>query len=308
MYTFHLKYKAHPGCVYSLLPAIAEHYELNRTGREWLVWLNGNTQNPAMSLLLLEASDCDPNQWQAAVDFWNENFKLMEWDTDRRHQKSKFGEATQKWAAGEYGWPVQDGPPWAEVWKYSYSQPYMGRLSAWSMAEYAKILLPGMPDADNLLLRDKKGSQSHRNGLSLIAGYEATYWDWDDLPPGLIVDLELLGEDLLAEAKERNPDHPDVGYLTMESALCTFKSQWKPDRRYPGVYADMAALRIWKAEQRFPGHDFSVLWEAREKDLPPQLRWETYDGPQAIQLNKKLQNQFRETGRPAMLWLDWEDM
>lgn len=324
LYTFHLKYKAHPGCVYSLLPAIAEHYELDEDGKAWLTWLNGNTQNPAMSLLLLEASDLGHDKHKA-IDFWNEHFKLMEWDTDRRHQKSKFGEATVKWwelhgMSTIEEWQEANAEGWDAIWDYSYSQPYMGRLSAWSMLEYAKILGLHNVDASTLLLSDKKGSQSHRNGLSLIAGYDATYWDWDDLPPGLIVDLELLGEDLLAEAKERNivttptPDgwkvqepHQDVGYLTMESALCTFKSMWKPDRRYPGVYADMAALRIWKAEARFPGHDFSVLWEAREKDLPEFLRLEA-QGSLATQLDKQLQNQFRETGQPVNLGHEWEDM
>lgn len=327
LYSFHLKYKSHPGCVYSFLPAMAEHYDLDDDGKAWLVWLNGNTQNPAMSLLLGEASEWNYLHWKDAVGFWNENFKLMEWDTDRRHQKARFGEATEKWIQmihADHGpsWSAPDGQwtYWSDVWDYSKSQPYMGRLSAWSMAEYAKILGLHDCDADNLLLRDKKGSQSHRNGLSLIAGYEATYWDWDDLPSGLIVDLELLGEDLLAEAKERNivttptPDgwkvqepHQDIGYLTMESALCTFKSMWKPDRRYPNVYADMAALRLWKAEERF-GKRFDVLWKAREQDLSPELRWETYAPYPQKSLNKTLQNQFRETGKPAMLWLDWVDM
>lgn len=312
LYSFHLKYKTHPGCVYFLLPDIAEHYDLDEEQRAWLVWLNGNTQNPAMSLLLGEASDWHWLDWKKAVDFWNDNFKAMEWDTDRRHQKGKFGEATEKWMqqldetpaskwikAGYYGWP--------DVWDYSKSQPYMGRLSAWSMAEYAKILLPDMPDADTLMLHDRKGSQSHRNGLSLVAGYDATYWSWEDLSPGLIVDLELLGEELLEEARDRNGyGHPDVGYLTMESALCTYKSMWKPDRRYPNVYADMLYLRLKKAESRF-GKRFELLWESRQKHLPPELRLED-TAPYTTALPKEIQNQFRETGVPAMLGLEWEDM
>jgi hypothetical protein len=303
LYTFHLKYKSHPGCVYSLLPAMAEHYDLDDDGKAWLVWLNGNTQNPAMSLLLGEASEWNPYKWKDAVRFWLENFKLMEWDTDRRHQKGKFGEATQMWWWNDPpSWPTES---WSEVWTYSKSQPYMGRLSAWSMAEYAKILGLHDCDADNLLLRDKKGSQSHRNGLSLIAGYEATYWDWDDLPPGLIVDLELLGEDLLAEAKERNPGHPDMGYLTMESALCTWKSMFKPQRRYPNVYADMAYLRLKKAEERF-GKRFDVLWEARQKDLPAWLRLEdNLNDPGLVAVK---QNHFRETGEVPLLGVEYDDM
>src|SRR3546814_3451638 len=53
---FHLRYRTHPGCVYHLLPGLAEHYGLDEDGRAWLAWLNGNTQNPVTSMLLLEAS------------------------------------------------------------------------------------------------------------------------------------------------------------------------------------------------------------------------------------------------------------
>ena len=63
-YTCHLRWKAHPGLVYSWLPAIAGRYELTMAERAWLVWLNGNTQNPVTSLLLLEASDCSARNWR----------------------------------------------------------------------------------------------------------------------------------------------------------------------------------------------------------------------------------------------------
>src|SRR3546814_16017333 len=58
-----------------------------------------NTQNPVTSMLLLEASGGSIAGWEKAVAFWNEHFRALEWDTDRRHQKSKFGEATSGFAA-----------------------------------------------------------------------------------------------------------------------------------------------------------------------------------------------------------------
>ena len=275
-YTCHLRWKAHPGLVYSWLPAIAERYELTTAERAWLVWLNGNTQNPVTSLLLLEASDCSARNWRKAVDFWNEHFTKLEWDTDRRHQKGKFGEATAKWIDGPgeapaLGWRFAAERGWDETWSFAVGQPYMGRLSAWSMTEYARIMFPEVPDAATLLLRDS-ASKSHRNGLSIIAGWGDAYRDWDRLDLDVYLpELEELGSSLLEEARVRNPGNPDVSYLTMESTLCTYKSWHKPNRRYPNVYSDMHHDRIMKAEGRF-GDIFGLQWDARARALPEYLR------------------------------------
>jgi hypothetical protein len=311
-YSFHLKYRSHPGMVYSFLPAIAEAYDLDADGRAWLAWLNGNTQNPAMSLLLLEAAP-RPRDWQKAIDFWNEHFKLMDFDTDRRHQKSKFGVATEQWAM-KFGldpandWVCAGFEGWEGTWKFSLSQPYMGRLSAWSMMEYARILLGNdvVPDMGSWLLEDKSGSRSHRNGVAVVAGYDATYWE-ADVPDmlGIVDELELFADSLLHEAGARNVGHPDVGRLTMESALCTYKSWHKPGRRYPNVYADMAYLRLKKAEARF-GKRFDVLWDARFKDLPSYLRLE--DSPADPGLVAVKQNHYLETGEVVMMHREHPDM
>jgi hypothetical protein len=310
-YSFHLKYKAHPGMVYSFLPAIAEAFDLDEDGKAWLVWLNGNTQNAVTSLMLLEAAP-RPEEYEKAIAFWDEHFKLLEWDTDRRHQKSKFGEATHKWVKDTVrqggpgdGWLVGAELGWKSVWGYSKSQPYMGRLSAWSMMEYAKILLPGIPDIGSWMLEDKAGSKSHRNSLGWIAGYDAVYWDEGDADMlGLVPYLEDLADDLLFESTFRNPTEPDVSRLTMESALCTYKSWHKPNRRYPGVYADMMYNRIRKAEARF-NRTFPLLWETRKKDLPDYMRLE--DCPTDPGLAPVKQNHYLQTGCPVMLHREWPD-
>lgn len=310
LYLFHLRYKSHPGCVYSLLPAIADHFHLDPDGRAWLVWLNGNTQNPATSWLLLSEAPT-AEDWPKAVRFWNENFTKLEWDIDRRHQKSKFGEATEKWARGLTSPPSDQwyaaADNWKNTWDHAVGQPYMGRLSAWSMTEYARILLGTViPDADSLMLHDANGSRSHRNGLAVVAGYQgAEYWTPAQSREAVPVEeLAELGEDLLQEAKSRHP-HPDTCRLTLESALCTYKSMHKPNRRYPNVYADMTYNRLRKAESRF-GDQFSVLWAARERDLPPALRME--DQPLDPGLTPVKQNHYRETGEVVMAGHDWPDM
>ena len=308
-YSFHLKFRSHPGSVYYWLPAIADGLELDADQRAWLVWLNGNTQNPVTSLLLLEAAP-DHTQWQKAVDFWNEHFKLLEWDTDRRHQKSKFGVATEQWAGRVGAQPAAEWAKvgmlgWADTWAYAKDQPYMGRLSAWSMTEYARILFgDDVPDADTLLLEDKSGSRSHRNALGLLYGRsDAVYWEANEAPE-LLPELVSLGESLLTEARERNPGHPDVTRLTLESALCTWKSWHKPNRRYPNCYTDMSHARLRKAESRF-GERFGLLWDARAQ-LPDYLLLEKTPGDPGMVSEK--QNHYLSTGEPIMMHREWPDM
>ena len=303
-YSFHLKYKTHPGCVYFLLPALAEHYGLDDDGKAWLVWLNGNTQNPVTTQLLLEASGGDPDRWEDAVSFWNDNWDRLQWDTDRRYQKGRFGEATAAWIDGAgqapaFGWKLAGRQGWDATWTFANGQPYMGRLSAWSMTEYAKILFPDdVPDAATLMLRDS-GSTSHRNGLSIIAGWGSPYLKWGKHDLDIWVpELEQLGEALLTEAAERNPGNRDVLRFTLESALCTYKSWHKPNRRYPNVYADMHYERIRWAEKRW-GERFRLQWAARREALPEYLRLE--DNPDDPGVAPAKQNQYLETGVPPMM-------
>jgi hypothetical protein len=312
-YTHHLKHKNFPGLVYSMLPAIAEFFELDNDGKAWLAWLNGNTQNAVTSYLLLEQAQ-HPKDWKKALDFYNDNFKALEWDTDRRHQKSVFGKATEQWIEGwgrmaYQNWVNAAEAGWKHAWKHSLDQPYMGRISAWSMLEFAKILIPEIPDVEDWFLK-ASSSRSHRNSLCLLAGHEGAYaWDGDDADIPAMLDLfpeiEALAEALLAEAKLRNPDDPNVTRLTMESALCTFKSCHKPDRRYPGVYADMFYERIRKAEFRLT-RELSFFWDLRQEVLPQHLRLE--DNPTDPGLVPLKQNWFRETGEMPMMSYDFPDM
>lgn len=302
-YLFHLKHKAHPGMVYSWLPALAEAYDLDADQRAWLVWLNGNTQNPVTSQLLLDVAP-RAQDWRKAAEFVDENFKDLAWDTDRRYFKSKFGKATEQWVEGSgmLGALAWDATTWSRTWRMATRQPYMGRLSAWSMIEYARILLgERVPDAEDMMLKDD-GSRSHRNGLALVAGHDSVYWK--HRPDELLPELEDLATELLDEAALRNGG-PDVSRLTLESALCTYKGWHKPRRRYPGVYADMAYDRLLAAEARW-GHRFEVLWAARQRDLPEYLRLEDNPGDPGCVAAK--QDHYRLTGQPIMMHREYPDM
>lgn len=312
-YTFSLEHRNFPGMVYSMLPAVADVFDLDADGRAWLAWLNGNTQNVVTSLLLLEAAP-QWSDWPKAVDFWNEHFKALEWDTDRRHQKNRFGEATEQWATRLVDGADSPAEAWAargprDAFAYAMSQPHMGRISAWSYMEFVRILLPFVPDVDGWYLKESS-SRSHRNALCMLSGYDDA-WGWDkeqaEMPMilGIMEDLEERAEGLLLGAQARNPGHPDVSRLTLESALCTFKSWHKPNRRYPNVYADMMYGRIKKAEARF-GRSLDALWTIRAETLPAALRLE--DNPGDPGLAPVKQNWFRETGEVHYLHMTFPDM
>lgn len=315
-YSFSLKHRNFPGMVYSMLPAVADAFDLDEEGRAWLAWLNGNTQNVVTSMLLLEAAP-NPWEWREAVQFWNDNFKALEWDTDRRHQKAQFGRATEAWITDLVERAETPVSAWEEAsrqggraaFRYAMSQPFMGRISAWSYMEFVRILLPFVPDVDGWYLKESS-SRSHRNALCMLAGHDDA-WGWDreqaELPMilGLLPELEERAEGLLLAAQARNGDHPDVSRLTLESALCTFKSWHKPNRRYPNVYADMMYQRIKKAEARFDRH-LDALWIIRAETLPAPLRLE--DNPGDPGLAPVKQNWFRETGEVHYLHMEFPDM
>lgn len=317
-YTFSLRHRNFPGMVYSMLPAVADLFDLDDDGRAWLAWLNGNTQNVVTSMLLLEAAP-SWTDWPKAVAFWNEHFKALEWDTDRRHQKNRFGEATEQWATRLVDDLTGPADAWAAAvgtddcgecaFRYAMAHPHMGRISAWSYMEFVRILLPFVPDVDGWYLKESS-SRSHRNALCMLAGYDDA-WGWDreqaEMPMilGIMEDLEERAEGLLLGAQARNPDSPDVSRLTLESALCTFKSWHKPNRRYPNVYADMMYQRIRKAEARF-GRSLDALWTIRAETLPAPLRLE--DNPGDPGLAPVKQNWFRETGEVHYLHMEFPDM
>lgn len=311
------RYRSFPGGVQYVLPHIARELELDTEGRYWLAWLNANTQNPVTSLLLLQAAP-RLQDWPRAVDFWRANYRQLDWDTDRRYHKARFEDAVRGYAeAVSCGCFTPQhryfrvGFEWQAWWERAFALPTMGRLSTWSYLEYLRILLgaSAVPDADTLMLEDIPGSRSHRNGLALVLGH-----------PDLIVDkqlgnpfatdkvytpdvLEFLGGEAHKLHTEAQLRWPGADRLSLESALCTYKSWHKPNRRYPGVYNDMLYNRLVSAENRW-GRRFGVIWDARRVALPERLRLE--DQPYDPGLAPVKQNWYLQTGQVINMTEDWE--
>lgn len=253
-----------------------------------------------------------------------ENYTELAYDTDRRYHRKVLPVAVQKYAdlgarlsqRGMFDQLIEvddEYRSFRNLWPWIRSEfAYFGRLSTYSYMEYLRIM--GLPlDCDQLFLEDLSGSKSHRNGIAKVCGRDDL--DWHESNPTFRgkYDPEVMGwliqegRMLYVEARVRalgKPWRRDVSYFTLESALCTFKSWFRPNRRYPNVYTDMLYGRIKVAEDAWPDEDLTIFWEAREKCLPKNLLLEA--NPRDVGLHSDKQNHFWKTGEVVMMDEDWE--
>ena len=310
-YDFHLAYRSHPGGVYYLIPYLRSIKGWTEEETLWFATINGNTQHPLTSLILHEAGST-PDRVDDVLDLWRSEYGRLEFDTDRRYHKKSLDVSLATYAQMVRGdqsgfWRKAAEGGWRRLWSTATSIPTMGRLSAFSYLEYLRIA--GLPiDCDSLMLSDRSGSKSHRNGICKVIGRDDL--DWHDsnpsfdgrYSPATIDRLEREGASLLDESRRRLVSTEyvgDVSYLTLESALCTYKSWHRPNRRYANVYNDMLWNRIRKAETDWTERDWSVFWDARAATLPKHLLLE--EMPYDPGLVPDTQNHYRETGEVILL-------
>lgn len=319
-YEFHLKYKAHPGAVYYVMPFLAQELGWGPEEKLWFAFINGNTQNPVTSWLIFRRY---PSLATAPLEdmatWFGAQWGRLAFDTDRRYAKKLFVQAVAEYRGRLCGRPqtefwgeLLNRDPWSNfraAWRLVEDKFVgFGRLSTFSYLEYLRIM--GMPiECDQLFLHDMQGSKSHRNGLCKVLGRDDL--DWHDSNPNfngrygprMIEWLAEEGEKLVSEALVRLPNEPHVGYFTLESTLCTYKGWHRPNRRYPNVYNDMFRDRILAAETTWDER-LELFWRARRAHLPAHLRLE--DNPADCGCKPAKQNHYRLTGQPIMMDRDWD--
>jgi hypothetical protein len=309
-YQFHTQFKLHPGLVYLLIPYLSERLNWDIEQKLWFCFLNGNTQHPPTSWLIFKRfPDFASLDVASLTAFFNKEWKRLEFDRDRRHQKRDLpaaiqcykalcGDSQEEYFSGFINGSDQEQnfrSAWAKVRRDFYG---FGRLSAFSYLEYLRIARVPLV-CDQLFLSDIKGSKSHRNGLCKVLGLDD--WEWHDAnpvkyTPEMIAYLEDEGAKLLADARSRYPSF-DTNYFTLESALCAYKN-WFRGRRYPGIYADMFYDRVTKAERRWPEEDFGMFWDAY-RTMPDYVQSETG-------VSKEKQTRFRDTGQVIAMGNVWD--
>lgn len=299
-----------PGLVYLYMPELATRQGWNGEQRLWFAFINGLTQNPATSLVIMNRLPEPPRpgsgQLLRFAAWFDEHWDRLAFDTDRRYQKKDTVAALEGYArqAEEAGgltrWATGT---WRELWVRARAVPTFGRLSAWSYLEYVRIAGYGA-EPDTMMFADRDGSRSHRNGMLMLRGldslvidrrmkngFDGVYADF----PDLCARLEAWADRLILSFGEPNPGLGHAGRFTLESNLCTFKNHFF-GRRYPGVYADMAWDRILRADAAGWGLEIQVLKDIRNDRLPEWLRTECEapGGPTPAQRGAV----FPETGRP----------
>lgn len=326
-YQFHLEHRSHPGGVYFAMPWLIEKHKLDEEQKLWLAFINGNTQNIITTWIIFKRFPKLPksvNELDKLGAWFNENYKLLAWDTDRRYHKKDFVKSvtcysvvtglSQKKYFAKFDRGDQE-EMFSSVWKALRNDFYsFGRLSSFSYSEYLRIVGLKM-DCPTLFLDDMSGSKSHRNGLAKVLGRDDLDWHKDcgfegQYAQGEIDWLEIEAQDLLLDARSRarkskKVPKQDVGYFTLESALCTYKSWHRKNRRYPNVYMDMMFERIMKAKQNWNSEETEQFWDCREDCLPDHLRLECCPNDPGLCPDK--QNYYRETGNPIMMSKRWPE-
>lgn len=323
-FEFHLENRSHPGCVYFAMPWLAKKHKLDAEQKLWLAFINGNTQNIVTSWEVFRRFPKVPRNSDKLGAWFNGVYETLAWDTDRRYHKKDFvaavncyaqlvGSSQQKYFAGFAGKTEEEtfDKLWVALRRDFYT---FGRLSAFSYSEYLRIM--GVPlNCGMLFLRDLAGSRSHRNGLAKVLGRDDLDWFRETNFVGNYTEAEFLwleaeGATLLKEAQQRTKrnkkiDPSEVNYFTMESALCTYKSWHRKNRRYANVYSDMFHARIKVGEGTFGKKEVAQFWDCREDCLPKHLLLEA--SPRDPGLVSFKQNYYRETGKVIMMSKRWPE-
>lgn len=327
-YEFCLQYRVHAGASlpYMTFPFMKKNFGMDREELLWFIFINGNTQHPLTSYLIFKRFPFFKDLDLDKLDKWyNAEWSRLEFDVDRRHQKRDFMKSVQRYkelcgnhadAQSDFFHMVMrqdDGDPLAnfqKIWDIVRDDFYsFGRMSTYSYLEYLRIAKLNI-EPNSLFLEDITGSKSLRNGLAKVLGRDDLDWGGPDNPTGfegkydpkVMEWLKDEGHQILKEAKERfkgRDFYQDVTYFTLESEFCTYKGWHRPNRRYPGVYADIFHGRIKKAEARWPEEDFGIFWRMRRAYLPQWLRLE--DSPNDPGVKPEKQNHYRLTGQPIMM-------
>lgn len=311
LYEMNLRYGVMPGLVYLYLPQLRKRLEWSEEEALWFAFINGNTQNPITSLIIFNRLEPPPHNAGSLTRFrewFSLSWNTLQFDTDRRHQKRDFIASVERYASLVRATGSQSAlmrhRSFEDAWSLVRDQFYsFGRLSAWSYLEFLNIL-DGASSPTTMMFDDVSGSKSHRNGMLFLLGMDGLVHDkrcrndfngkYENFTR-LCSILEQSATGFLNEFRERVPMNAHhVNRFTLESQLCQFKNGFF-ERRYPGVYADMAWDRICWSEQRGNRLITDIFKDIRAECLPSWLRMETQVNPIPRQTAASM---FVATGQP----------
>jgi len=317
LYSLHLKYRIHPGCVYLAMPELVKKYNLDHEQRLWVAALNGNTQHILTTWRIFKEFPEVPRteaEQRRFTDWFNENWTTLSFDSDRKYAKKLLPDFVKKYAQLVQSYGSQEklltADSFSQLWERVIKEyPGFGRLSTYSYLEYIQIMatIDGADygaQCDNMFFDDKEGSRSHRNGMFFLLGADDFVYDkrqrdshdgnYDDFKTKIVPWLNKRVNTYLKNFQQSKYVHQDAGYFTIESALCCFKNSFF-GRRHPGCYSDMFQDRIEWYDARGFDSLTKVFKQMREDHLPEWLRRECEITPMKFTDRAKV---FPETGFP----------
>lgn len=266
-------------------------YEHNDEERLWLAWLYGHTYRLPTSWVLKQEFPDVELATNSRVTAWNNaHYARLRYQTDTKYNKGHLPimlasykawvsrRGTSQRAAFDVMQGDNERQTFRRLWD-SITAPAsegglhkFGRYSTWFYLQTLRHTADVPLLADSLMLADKSGSRSHRQGLLWALAREEDLEA--DFTAGQAADLEAAALDIMTEAHARWPRLASrMDLFSMETCLCSYKKVWRVrEGRYLGYYLDRQAEEIRQAERDgWVGVDWSVLWEARLSLLDPRL-------------------------------------
>lgn len=261
-----------------------DRYEFNIEQRLWVCWLYGTTYYAPTSWVIWNEFPDFELVGEKRLEEWNNiNYKRLRYQTDTKYNKGHL----PKQFSSYYEWVHTNNPdgtqrakfekimrstndPFKALWgEISGSLYKFGRYSTWFYMQALKQCADIQTEPPDLVLRDDKGSKSHRTGLLYALGLEELAGQ--KLDDSQVQMLELEAGSILSETNSRFGTKGD--FYDMETCLCSFKKIFRErDGRYLGYYLDRQAEEISRVQNDgWTGVNWDVYWQARRETIHPML-------------------------------------
>ena len=270
-----LKYKDCDPALW-LLNYLFNRYEHNIEQKYWIAWIYGTTYHLHTAWIIWnEFPDFELVDLERLKDWNNNNYKRLRYQTDTKYNKGFLPQQFESYR------DFIDNKSQRNVFKV-YQGKYnllrskiiknfykFGRYSTWFYMQTLKDCVGLQVLPNDLVLSDKSGSKSHRNGLCFALGKD----DWvnKNLSNDCVSFLEYEAKDLQLKLEKKYQVKIDL--YQMETCLCSFKKIFRRSRgRYLGYYLDRQAEEIKQVEKDgWNGIDWSVFWDGRNETLEKKL-------------------------------------
>lgn len=279
------------------LDEIFDRYELSLEQQYWVAFLYAVFyENATVFLVMQEFPELEKVDVGRLQRWHDKNWKLLQYQTDRRWNKGHFvemvksykaliGNQTQHQFFNKLIVPYDPMASFNNCWTELHKVYKMGRHSVYAWTETLMRCL-GLPIQCPSFYMDI--AESSRNGLcyalgrdGLVTKHDKKLSDGARISKAEIAYLEGELDRLMADIHVCFPKIP-VDYMYLETATCSYKGLHRR-RRYLGYYLDRMAKEIKRGETKMAaistGVDWDTLWQIRSEVFVPEFLGELQTPP-----------------------------